>query len=115
MASTDAAPTWVPEWYRASAPSRWVDLDGATHYVDHGGPDGAPVLVMVHGLGGSHANWAALAPLLTDCYRVLALDLAGFGLTRPGPHRTATPSASRSNPGPEPGTGWQPCFTTSCG
>jgi pimeloyl-ACP methyl ester carboxylesterase len=59
----------------------WIDLNGPVHYVDHGGPAGAPLLVCVHGLGGSHANWAALAPLLTDSYRVLALDLAGFGLT----------------------------------
>jgi pimeloyl-ACP methyl ester carboxylesterase len=71
--------------YTPSAPSRWVDLDGQVHYVDHGGPDGAPLLVCVHGLGGSHANWAALAPLLTGSYRVLALDLAGFGLTGGSP------------------------------
>jgi pimeloyl-ACP methyl ester carboxylesterase len=67
--------------YTNSTPSRWVDLDGPVHYVDHGGPAQAPLLVCVHGLGGSHANWAALAPLLTGSYRVLALDLAGFGLT----------------------------------
>jgi pimeloyl-ACP methyl ester carboxylesterase len=59
-----------------------VDLDGPVHYVDHGGPADGPLLVCVHGLGGSHVNWAALAPLLTDTARVLALDLAGFGLTR---------------------------------
>ena len=75
--------------YTPSPPSLWVDLDGPVHYVDHGGPAGAPLLVCVHGLGGSHANWAALAPLLTDRYRVLALDLAGFGLTAGGP-RSAT-------------------------
>jgi pimeloyl-ACP methyl ester carboxylesterase len=71
--------------YTPSAPSRWVDVDGPVHYVDHGGPDGAPLVVCVHGLGGSHANWAALAPLLTGSYRVLALDLAGFGLTGGSP------------------------------
>jgi pimeloyl-ACP methyl ester carboxylesterase len=74
------APSYVP-----SAPSRWVDLDGPVHYVDHGGPSDAPVVVCVHGLGGSHANWASFAPLLTDTYRVLALDLAGFGLTAGSP------------------------------
>jgi len=79
-------------------PSHWVDLDGPVHYVDFGGPDPAdpgagaglggrssgrePVLVCVHGLGGSHINWLALAPLLTSRHRVLALDLPGFGLTR---------------------------------
>ncbi len=62
--------------------SQWVDLGGPVHYVDHGGPAGAPLLVCVHGLGGSLVNWAALAPRLTGHARVLALDLAGFGRTR---------------------------------
>ncbi len=70
-------------------PSLWVDLDGPVHYVDFGGPPGAPVVVCVHGLGGSHANWLALAPRLTRTHRVLALDLGGFGLTRGGRRGTS--------------------------
>jgi pimeloyl-ACP methyl ester carboxylesterase len=62
--------------------SRWADLDGPVHYVDHGGPSDGPLLVCVHGLGGSLLNWAALAPRLTDTVRLVAVDLAGFGLTR---------------------------------
>jgi pimeloyl-ACP methyl ester carboxylesterase len=62
--------------------SQWVDLDGPVHYVDHGGPADGPLLVCVHGLGGSLVNWAALAPRLTDTVRLVALDLAGFGQTR---------------------------------
>jgi pimeloyl-ACP methyl ester carboxylesterase len=80
--------------YTPTAPSCWIDLDGPVHYVDHGGPAGAPLLVCVHGLGGSHANWSAIAPLLTDRYRVLALDLAGFGLTGGNP-RSATVAGNR--------------------
>ena len=49
--------------YAPTAPSKWVDLDGPVHYVDHGGPAGAPLAVLVHGLGGSHANWAPFAEL----------------------------------------------------
>jgi pimeloyl-ACP methyl ester carboxylesterase len=64
--------------------SRWADLDGPVHYVDHGGPQDGPILLCVHGLGGSLLNWAALAPLLTETCRVVALDLAGFGHTRSG-------------------------------
>lgn len=75
--------------YTPTAPSCWIDLDGPVHYVDHGGPTDAPLLVCVHGLGGSHANWSAIAPLLTDRYRVLALDLAGFGLTVGGPRSSS--------------------------
>ena len=40
------------------------------------------MIVCVHGLGGSAVNWWAIAPLLTDHYRVLAPDLAGHGLTQ---------------------------------
>jgi len=65
-----------------------VDLGVPVHYVDHGGPADGPVLVMVHGLGGSLLSWAALAPLLTDTCRVLALDLIGFGHTQAGTHST---------------------------
>jgi pimeloyl-ACP methyl ester carboxylesterase len=62
--------------------SRWIDLDGPVHYLDLGGPAAAPVIVCVHGLGGSSVNWSALAPLLTDRFRLFAPDLAGHGLTR---------------------------------
>ena len=63
-------------------PSRWADLDGPVHWVDYGGPKDGPLLVCVHGLGGSHVNWLALAPLLIPTCRVVALDLAGFGYTK---------------------------------
>jgi len=62
--------------------SRWADLGGPLHYLDFGGPAGGPLIVCVHGLGGSAANWVALAPLLTRGCRVLAPDLAGHGLTQ---------------------------------
>ncbi len=65
------------------AVSRWVDLDGPVHYLDYGGPADGPLLLLVHGLGGSAVNWAAVAPELSQSCRVLALDLAGFGRTRP--------------------------------
>jgi pimeloyl-ACP methyl ester carboxylesterase len=68
--------------------SHWVDLDGPTHYVTFGGPEDAPPLVAVHGLGGSHANWVAVGPLLAAHHRVFALDLAGHGRTRPDTRST---------------------------
>jgi pimeloyl-ACP methyl ester carboxylesterase len=64
--------------------SRTVDLGGRVHYVDFGGPDDAPTVVLVHGLGGSHLNWDLFAPLIRDRARVLALDLPGFGRSEPG-------------------------------
>ena len=74
---------------RAPGSSWWADLGGAVHYVDYGGPADGPVLVLVHGLGGSLLNWAAVAPELARSCRVLALDLAGFGRTRGGERSTS--------------------------
>jgi len=68
-----AAPTGI---------SRWTDLNGPVRYLDFGGPADGPVIVGVHGLGGSAVNWTAIAPLLTGTCRVLAPDLAGHGLTQ---------------------------------
>ena len=67
---------------RFGGESCWVDLGGPVHYLDYGGPAGAPVIVAVHGLEGCAVNWSAIAPLLTGRYRVLAPDLAGHGFTR---------------------------------
>jgi pimeloyl-ACP methyl ester carboxylesterase len=39
------------------------------------------MLVAVHGLGGSHLNWAAVAPHLVARCRLLAVDLLGHGRT----------------------------------
>ena len=68
--------------------SRTVDLGGPVHYVDFGGPEDGPTVVLVHGLGGSHLNWDLFAPLIRDRARVLALDLPGFGRSEPGGRRT---------------------------
>jgi pimeloyl-ACP methyl ester carboxylesterase len=78
----------VSEQSETYGQSRTVDLGGVVHYVDFGGPDGAPTVVLVHGLGGSHLNWDLFAPLLRDRARVLALDLPGFGRSEPGNRRT---------------------------
>ena len=63
--------------------SRTVDLGGPVHYVDFGGPADRPVMVLVHGLGGSHLNWDLFAPLVREHVRVLAIDLPGFGRSEP--------------------------------
>jgi pimeloyl-ACP methyl ester carboxylesterase len=68
----------------APGESRTIDIDGPVHYVDFGGPDDGPAVVLVHGLGGSHLNWDLFAPLLSPHARVRALDLPGFGRSEPG-------------------------------
>jgi pimeloyl-ACP methyl ester carboxylesterase len=65
-----------------AARSCWADLGGPVHYVDYGGPAGAPLLVCLHGLGSSLVTWDGVAPALSRTNRVLAIDLAGFGRSR---------------------------------
>jgi pimeloyl-ACP methyl ester carboxylesterase len=63
--------------------SEYLDLaHGLIHWKDYGG-NGQPI-VMVHGLGGSIANWDIVGPRLTSHGRVVAFDLPGFGLSPPG-------------------------------
>lgn len=52
------------------------------HYQDvgHGRP-----LILLHGIGMSHAAWKKVINNLADQRRVLAFDIAGFGITPPVP------------------------------
>jgi pimeloyl-ACP methyl ester carboxylesterase len=81
MSTLPTAATW-------GGTSRFIDLGGPVHYVDFGGDTDGPMIVLVHGLGGSHLNWCLLAERLTPHGRVLAVDLAGFGLTNPEGRQT---------------------------
>jgi pimeloyl-ACP methyl ester carboxylesterase len=70
-----------------------IDVDGPVHVAEWGG--GPVRTVLVHGLGGSHLNWMRVAPQLARHGRVLAPDLAGFGLT-PVAGRRTTVAAQRA-------------------
>jgi pimeloyl-ACP methyl ester carboxylesterase len=61
----------------AAMQSSILDIEGPVYVADFGG--GGPVMVLVHGLGGAHLNWMAVAPQLAAGHRVFALDLPGFG------------------------------------
>ncbi|MGD2042936.1 MAG: alpha/beta hydrolase [Acidimicrobiia bacterium] len=62
--------------------SEYLDLSrGPIHWKDYGGS--GPSLVMVHGLGGSIANWDVVGPRIAQHGRATALDLPGFGLSPP--------------------------------
>jgi pimeloyl-ACP methyl ester carboxylesterase len=54
------------------------------YWRDYGG-DGE-IMLLVHGLGGSLANWDAVGPRLAKDRRVLAIDLPGFGMSPPQPN-----------------------------
>lgn len=51
------------------------------------GPEGAPVLVMIHGTGASLHTWEPLRERLDNRFRVVAYDQPGHGLTGPHPER----------------------------
>ncbi len=43
------------------------------------GPEDAPPLLLIHGLGATKASWLTIVPALARRYRVIAIDLPGFG------------------------------------
>lgn len=73
--------------------TRVLDVEGRTLVADFGGR--GPVMVLLHGLGGSHANWMRLGPLLAERARVLAPDLPGFGYSPPAGRATTVQTNAR--------------------
>jgi pimeloyl-ACP methyl ester carboxylesterase len=55
---------------------KWKDAE--IHYVDEG--EGTPI-IMIHGFGGSHRNFYKVAQILKKDFRVIRVDLPGFGLS----------------------------------
>lgn len=62
-----------------------LDVGGPVRVAEYGG-DG-PLILLVHGLGGSIENWDVAGPLLTASGRVVAVDLIGFGDSEPRDRR----------------------------
>lgn len=74
-------PRMPPDWpYRSAArrvmapPHDWCVLDVGS----------GPVLLLLHGAGGSGHSFRHLIPLLAQSYRVIVPDLPGQGFTRTG-------------------------------
>lgn len=60
---------------------------GAAPWHYHESGIGTP-LILLHGIGMSHAVWSAVTPYLERSRRVIAFDIAGFGRTPPLPDGT---------------------------
>lgn len=72
--------TQLKEKY-AQAPSKFINLAGTNlHYRDSGNKN-LPVLVFLHGFGASLHTWEAWSSELEKDYRVIRMDLPGFGLS----------------------------------
>jgi len=67
----------------ATPASHYTDLgDGIRVHYREDGPKDAPVLILVHGFGDSHFTWEGWTPILSQHYRLIAVDLPGHGLTQ---------------------------------
>ena len=62
-----------------------LEVDGLNIRYKDTGPKNAPVLLFLHGFGSSLQTWDNWAAQLDPHYRVIRLDLPGFGLTGPSP------------------------------
>lgn len=51
-----------------------------THFVQTGNPEG-PLIICLHGLGGSTETFVPLLPYLPQTYRIILVDFQGFGKT----------------------------------
>ncbi len=61
-------------------PERFVDVGGQAVHVERWGQQGE-ALVLLHGFGGSTYSWRLVGPELGRDFRVVAVDLNGFGWT----------------------------------
>ena len=73
----------LPVAQLATTGDRFVAVDGVRlRYREWGVADaGRPSLLLIHGFGNSLQSFRLLAPLLADCCHVIAIDMAGFGLS----------------------------------
>jgi pimeloyl-ACP methyl ester carboxylesterase len=64
----------------SGAHSRWMTVNGyRIHYYEQG-PESAPPVVLVHGLGGHAEDWRNLRPYIAAANRrIYMLDLPGYG------------------------------------
>jgi pimeloyl-ACP methyl ester carboxylesterase len=83
---------WTPDLDRAELEKRYaasslqtIDIDGLKVHYKETGPLGAPALLLLHGFGSSLQAWDDWSVKLEQKYRVIRLDLPGFGLTGASP------------------------------
>lgn len=65
--------------------SQFLEIDGMSVHVRDQGPSDAPAVLLLHGTFSSLHTWEGWVDALADRYRVITLDLPGFGLTGPQP------------------------------
>ncbi|MBR0655813.1 alpha/beta fold hydrolase [Plastoroseomonas arctica] len=69
----------------AGPPSQFIEVAGLRLHIRDTGPREAPALLLLHGFGSSLHTWEDWARLLEPRFRVIRIDLPGFGLTGADP------------------------------
>ena len=94
MGFVDLAPEVVNSRY-SNEESKFIKLDGLQqgielHYRDEGRDEGRdennqekPVLILLHGIMASLHTWDGWVESLQDDFRIIRMDIPGFGLTGP--------------------------------
>ena len=66
--------------------SKFIEVDGmSVHYRVEGWAQDSIPIVLLHGTGASLHTWETWAQALSEDYRVISVDLPGFGLTGEDP------------------------------
>jgi pimeloyl-ACP methyl ester carboxylesterase len=83
---------YTPDAPRAALVARYqrgpadrIEVAGLGLHVRDDGPRNAPAILLLHGFGASLHTWEPWAAALQGDYRVVRLDLPGFGLSDPDP------------------------------
>ncbi len=65
-----------------SPSGKFLNIESVDIYIEEHGPATGEAIVLIHGFGGSTFSWRNNIPFLVENgYRVIALDLKGFGLS----------------------------------
>ena len=72
----------------ASGNSKFINLKNGSriHYRDEGDIT-KPAIILLHGFNGSLFNFERMVPFLSSEFRLISIDLPGFGLTGPIPSK----------------------------
>ncbi|WAJ35798.1 alpha/beta fold hydrolase [Pseudomonas sp. GOM7] len=77
--ATQLASLRLIEQYRAGMSHERTRVGDLNIHYYQGGPAEGEVVVLIHGFAADKDNWLRFSRYLTDRYRVIALDLPGFG------------------------------------
>jgi len=85
MNTSDSPTTSYPDWFNASlntpCEAGETSVDGCKINYVAWGEKGKPGLVLLHGSNAHLEWWRAIAPMLCDQFRVVAMDSSGSGMS----------------------------------